>query len=217
MAQLKLLVAAALACGTSAAYAGEFAPNEYFCNDTPATLTTFSEAVAAISYFHDLRTGSAAFDPSQCSGMRLQMAMTIGSMGDPAMMSSSIVGLATSHLGRQMQINAPEARYAGDIDILLQTALTCTVIGASDNSCIVDTITALPDAYLASSPVFCDFAAEPTDATLASDDFQIAGPPPLLCGAVRDDEAWEGTASWVQQAYLRTVLPEPEIAGGKGN
>ena len=78
-----------------------------------------------------------------------------------------------------MQINELEPRYAGDIDFLLQAALTCTLAG-EERGCLKDTINALPEPFLASSPVLCDFAVNPTVPIAATEKLESA---PLVCGS----------------------------------
>lgn len=207
-------------CLAGVSAAEEFSARDYFCENSPATLSDYAEAAGAAAFLRDLRTAASDLDPVACPGLRLQTAIMIANMEDPLMVSTSILATTRANLGRQMQIVAPEPRYAGDMDILLQLALTCALTGAGDDGCVVGTIRGLPVAFLQTLPVFCDFAPA-SEATIDGTDLPgFADSLPLLCGAFRPGTSWRGEEDWVAQAArwgIDTLASSDEEADQDGD
>lgn len=187
----------------------------YLCSAADPNLAGYGDVVGLNTYLTRLRQAEVSFDPSNCLSNRLQVFTMISGLENESEFNASLSGFLFAWVGRSRDMIDFETRYANDAELLLIAALTCDGSGAEREACLGTAITALPEPFLADSPVFCDFAPEGSRAPEAfgpAPDAALLAELPGICATLNGADAATASEAWWSD--LETELFPTPAAGG---
>jgi hypothetical protein len=198
-------------CGVTLAFADDgtnsFDPAKAFCQRQTFVLENINEVFPWLDYFSGLRNGrSPAPDHTVCASSTIRGILSIVGSGDLEMAKDRRSAFFWFYIGRAMEPELADRRIDTDgtfryrNDIVLAGFIWFLCPGHKDQryECVKENIGSFPDAFLKTSPVFCDF----TESALAD----VEWPPnrdalPLVCNG-GDSQISLRQNAWIRRAEI---------------
>lgn len=193
-------LAVAVAVAPSGALAQGPAPSPIetaFCERETFRLADPSEVVPWLEHMMLLRTGAVAAPSLDCPSTTIGALFEVLSSSGPEEGIPKRDAFIARYAERAATSDGAEARYLNDVEAASFVWLFCS--GAEQAACMEEIIAAQPAEFLATSPVFCDFAPEDAAGTV---EWPSRADLPLLCsreaGGEEARERWhEDVARWI--------------------
>jgi hypothetical protein len=151
----------------SASQDSNFVPQTAFCERQTFRLESYAEVPKWLDYLAGLRTGRTAPPSLDCPSSTLRAMVGVLSSQDETAASDARIAFAASYAATAMEPDSVARaldqsgnfRYLNDATLASFLWLLCLGTGKARGHCIENAVRELPDAYLETSPVFCDFAS----------------------------------------------------------
>jgi hypothetical protein len=177
-----------------------------FCDRQTFTLERIEEVVPWLDYFSGLRSRRSPAPPDDCPSSAIRAVINITSSGSIEMAEALREGFFKSYVARAMEPNLADRRidqdgtfrYRNDVVLAGFVWFLCPGRGDERVFCVKRVIAEFPDAFLKTSPVFCDFAE--------LDSAKVEWPPnrqtnPLICA----QGSFGDSTSWLKRAEIELV------------
>lgn len=146
----------------------EFNPQGEFCNRQTFRLIEIDEIKPWLDYLGGLRTGrTTPPDPESCQSATVRQVFT--AVTSPTLAEETRRQIVSFYVSTGMEpLNADRARdtsgqfrYLNDITAASLLWVICPNIDGSKAACFDPIISSMPEEFLRTSPVFCDYADDP--------------------------------------------------------